>query len=172
MTLGFTCFYYFPRRHVASALTCVSAREPLWFYHSSSHRNLLHHDKTPPPQSCNILLSQRVSAFEPKMDPSHPALVPSAMGNPLINKLPPEIRSHVYGFVLAERVEVTAHQPGLLQTCRQIRSESKGIFYHDAKFEVTPTSMKGGALRVMGRWLKVVGYVTASLAQDQDSGND
>lgn len=62
---------------------------------------------------------------------------PSAASHLL--KLPPELRNKIYEFVLSERIYITdeterPYKPGLLQVNRQIRSETRTMFYHLATF--------------------------------------
>jgi len=72
-------------------------------------------------------------------------------------KLPLEIRNTIYRLVLIEShnidlAETGVPEPGLLETCRRVRAEAKGIFYLENTFNVSfneydPTQI----LRVIAR---------------------
>ncbi|KAK4548839.1 hypothetical protein LTR36_008612 [Oleoguttula mirabilis] len=68
---------------------------------------------------------------------------------PSLMSLPGELRNHIYRLALLSpsRVQIrhdTVGQPGLLQTCHQIRNEAKPIYYKENEFTVTVTNFDFG----------------------------
>ncbi|KAK4889559.1 hypothetical protein LTR27_011637 [Elasticomyces elasticus] len=71
------------------------------------------------------------------------ATMTTLTNNLFLSTLPPEIRNHVYSFVLPRETQEFrfslsnfAKVPALLQVCQQIRSEALGLYYQDCAFDL------------------------------------
>ncbi|KAF2163752.1 hypothetical protein M409DRAFT_25936 [Zasmidium cellare ATCC 36951] len=82
--------------------------------------------------------------------------------------LPPELRNDIYELVLIDG-EVVVHeslkQPGLLQTCRQIRSETIKVWYYRPSFKSVVVDCDA---RLLGKWTRH----TAKYDNEEDSPVD
>jgi hypothetical protein len=74
-------------------------------------------------------------------------------------KLPPELRNRIYELVLAPAMPFTLTtygtqcRPGLLRVCRQIRAETRLVYYHLRKFYIIVTAENMDNIR---RWAATI----------------
>lgn len=80
---------------------------------------------------------------------------------PLLRKLSPELRSMIYELVLvsSETVELGTQeqQPGLTQTCREIRTECLSMFYARNTFRFLTKTGGNDGLDPIATWLDRIG---------------
>lgn len=101
---------------------------------------------------------------------------------PLLLKLPPELRNYIYELALVEpytmdleaedvagRIAEVVLQPDLTRTCKQIRQEALPIFYGRNTFEIYVCSDWPGEhaepFLVLPRWLHLIGAANRQTVQ-------
>lgn len=86
---------------------------------------------------------------------------------PLLQKLPPELRNNIYELALADDKDVSItvdKQPGLAETCRQLRRECAGLHYSVNKFRATTGRGidESNGLVFIKDWLERIGHDSAA----------
>lgn len=81
--------------------------------------------------------------------------------SPLLRRLSPELRNMIYEAALIatedQDINTEQQQPGLIRTCREIRSEATAIYYHGNVFAFTTTSGGDDGLDPVTQWLRRIG---------------
>ena len=73
-----------------------------------------------------------------------PTAETTTQSSSFLTKLKPEIRAHIYRFVLVSKEEIIVRtyivrgQRAILHTCKKIRAEASHIFYNENKFRILP----------------------------------
>ncbi|KAF2766887.1 hypothetical protein EJ03DRAFT_165406 [Teratosphaeria nubilosa] len=77
-------------------------------------------------------------------------MAPPSSSQPALLRLPAELSNEIYAGVFTSSHLVATSEPGLLQTCRQIRTEALGLFYSSTALQLTIT---GDDTHHITRWL-------------------
>ncbi|WMI39068.1 uncharacterized protein CLAFUR5_20359 [Fulvia fulva] len=88
-----------------------------------------------------------------------------------ILELPAELRNRIYRLTLSqeEQMDVTEtgfEIPGVLKTCRQIRSEALAIYFYENRFRVTGASWNSDTLFKLTSTIKSMGLDTEKMPVD------
>lgn len=107
---------------------------------------------------------------------THVSITPASNPSRLLS-LPPELRNRIYEYVLTrrhrllpwKRQNIYPVEPALTRTCRQMRSEALGVFYHDNTFvaPVLETDKQVTVERAIG-WYKRIGAANAEFLVNRE----